>query len=220
MERPKTNWKEYLSLNKGFKGAVKSSFKNYKERYLKNDKDYPREEDFSTKSLVSGKIYTFTYTSEGGPGPSNPYTDKRPVILSLGKVNVDDLTYEGGINFNLVPHEIRLGMLDRVYLSFKDNIERMEKKISEEKNIPKALPINYDLSKKLFSGMGFETAYYVYDRKKMKDVRIFDYDDWISVVALNTKAVVGKPLNQIWEEYISKMNKKINRLEEIKKSLK
>ena len=44
--------------------------------------------------------------------------------------------------------------------------------------------------------------------------------DWISIVALNTKGVIGKSLNQIWEEYIKRMNKKINRMDEIKKSIK
>lgn len=218
MEDPKQWWKQYLKDSRGFKGATKKAFDNYETRYLKDDRNSPRAEDFKTKSLVPGKIYTFTYTGDPGNNP-NEFMDKRPVILSLGRTNIDRLELEGGINFNTMPHDMRLGVLDRIHSSYNRLIEVNEKNIAEGKNNPKPLPINYELSTKLFSGMGIETSFYVYDRKKMKDIKIFDYSDWISIVALNTKGIIGKPLNQIWEEYIRRMNKKINRLEEIKESM-
>ena len=219
MERPKEEWKQYLKENRGFSGAVKKSFENYQEKYFRDSDDFPREEKFSTKVFVPGKIYTFTYTSTSGPSDVNPFVDKRPVILSLGRIKIDNVLLEGGINFNVIPHEIRIAILDRLYIAYK-NIIKVDEKLVETKSNPKALPLDYKMMNKLFEGMGTETAFQVYDRRKMKGVKIFDYSDWISVVALNTKGIVGIPLNQILGEYIERMNKKINRLDEIKKSLK
>ena len=219
MERPKTYWKDYLKENKGFSGAVNSAFKNYETKYLKENSKEEVAEDFATKILVPGKIYTFSYVSPTAPLSGKAFVDKRPVILSLGRVNINNILLEGGINFNLIPHEIRIGILDRMYLAFKNQIQSGEK-IIESKGNPKALPIDYDLAVKLFQGMGVETAFNVYDRRMMKTVKIIDYDDWITVGALNTKGTAGIPLNQIWSEYITKMNNKVNRLEEIKKAMK
>lgn len=214
MKRPKDSWKDYLRENKGFNGAAENSFKIYESKYLK-EKVKPAEK-FSTTTLIPGKIYSFTHSTELIPNKSIKYVDKRPVILSLGRIKIDDFVYEAGINLNIIPPQIKMIILDKIYISYKNQIEINEKGILEGRNNSKGLPLSYDIAKKILDKTGFETAFFVYDRRKMKGIKIFDYVDWVTIISLDTKAIVGLPLNKIFNEYIERMNKRIDRLTEIK----
>jgi hypothetical protein len=209
MESLEKQWKEYLKENKGFSGAAKAAFENYEAKYEKPNPKFPVEEDFKTKVLVPGKIYTFTYLNDKKTSIKHPYIDLRPIFISTGRLKFEGKVLESGINLGYIPPKIRIPVLERLYKAFKTLLEINYKYISEGKQAQKTLPITYSNISSILKGTGFETAFTSYDRSKMQNIAIIDYDDWVSTIALDTKSILGAPTGEVYKEYIKGINKPI-----------
>jgi hypothetical protein len=232
-KKPSELWKQYLHEHKSVANAVRDSYKLYEEKYAKHDKENEPEEKFDTKVLVPGKIYSFLYLTNKRPTPevpesaklslnkqlnanekkptteppkkNRPFIDRRPIFLSMGTVLKDKLVLETGIDLMLVPMQVRPVLLDRVWQYFHTTIEQNEKNLEENRKGRKAPHLNYAVASKIFNKLGWQMAYTGFDRKKMSKITIVDYNDWPAMVPLYTKGIQGKPVKEIYNNYIKRM---------------
>lgn len=207
-KKPSDNWKDYLHDTKNLGKAAEESFNRYLKKYAKNDKAHnPRKEVFEDKFFTPGKIYTFLYATAEQPSKSRPVIDRRPVILSLGQMvnESNGKIYETGIDFMLMPPKVRVFVLDQLYKFYKKDISENQKNINEGRKGKKALLLNYDVAKKIFDKLGWQMAFSVYEKGNVATPAVYDYEDWVTVIPLYTKAITGKQPKELYEEYIKKM---------------
>lgn len=201
MDKPSTTWKEYLDTNHGLDGAAKASYTLWLNKYAKPKAEVEKPEEKIEKFMVPGKIYTFAYISDTNVNKKN-FVDHRPILFSLGATEINKKIYETGINFNTIPPKIRVIMLDRLYKYYKSPINENEENINEGKKGKKALKLNYKICDSLFNKLGWQMSYMIYDKSKMQQTKVIDYSDWVAMIPLHTKAIRGKQINEIYNEYI------------------
>jgi len=205
-KKPSEMWKDYLHENKSFMNAVKDSYEMYLDKYAKMTGPDQPEEKFDTKVLVPGKIYSFLYKTNEKPDPKKrPVIDRRPIFLSMGMVLQDRIVLETGIDLMMIPPKVRPIFLDRVWHFFKSTIKENEENLSDGKKGRKALKLNYAVASKIFDKLGWQMAYTGFDRKKMGNIAIIDYDDWVALVPLYTRGLQGTPVQKIYENYMKRM---------------
>jgi hypothetical protein len=198
-------YKDYLQEAKSFKRAAELSFDTYLEKYAteRGKKAKPK-----TKYFVSGKIYTFQYLSVAVPDKKRPYINSRPVIISMGGIAVGNVVYETGIDLMVVPVPLRTEMLARIMKYF-------EKPIMD--NVKSMLAGRADNRKKILDGTGWQLAYGTFDKTKIKGEKTYDYEDWPSLVALNTKGIRGAGMRTIYDMYIKRISNPPDPLKDIGK---
>ena len=201
-------WKDYLHEMKSLNKAADASFDLYLKKYSKEDTaHHPRKEKISEKFFTPGKIYTFLYVTQDKPNKDRPVIDRRPVILSLGQVvsPTNNKIYEIGIDFMLVPPQVRIFMLDQLFKIYKKDINENQKELNEGRKGKKALKLNYDVAKKLFDKLGWQMAFSAFEKGNLAKTAVYDYEDWVSVISLYTRGLTGKQPKEIYETYIKKM---------------
>lgn len=206
MDKPSIRWKDYLTEHGSLDKAAKASFDNWLHKYAKPKQGHDEPKDlFKEKLLIPGKIYTFFYLSQERVNEKKQFIDHRPVMLSLGHKEVNKKIFETGIDFNAIPFKPRIFILDHLYKHFKSTININEGNINDDKEGKKALKIDYDTCKKIFDKLGWELAFMMFERTKMGQIKVVDYDDWVSIIPLYTKSMRGKQIKDIYAEYIRNM---------------
>lgn len=207
-KKPSDQWKDYLHEKKSLDKAADEAYKIYLSKYAKEDTAHnPRKEKISEKFFTPGKIYSFLYVTQDRPNKNRPIIDRRPVILSLGQMvsSTNNKVYEIGIDLMLVPPKVRVFILDQLYRVFKNNISENQKEINEGRKGKKALKLNYDVAKKIFDNLGWQMAFSTFEKGNVARPAVYDYEDWVSVIALYTRGLTGKQPKEVYSEYIKKM---------------
>lgn len=206
-KKPSLQFKEYLKENRSMNGAIKSSYSLWLDKYVKK-KDSKPQEKFS-KELVPGKMYTFAYMGREKLDKKIMFVDHRPVMMSLGRVFVENKPFETGIDLNVIPFKPRLMILDQIYKFYGKVIKENWENLNENKSGKKAMKINYDMAKKMLKGTGWERAYLMFDPNGMQKVETVDYQDWAPMCAVYTKAIRGMQIKDIWDKYIKNISRPV-----------
>ena len=208
MQKPSEQWKEYLHEKKSLDKAAAESFELYIKKYSKEDTaNNPRKEKITEKFFIPGKIYSFLYTTTDRPNKDRPIINRRPVLLSFGQMvnQSNGKVYEIGIDFILVPPNVRVFILDQFYRFYKKDITENQSEINEGRKGKKALLLNYEAAKKIFDKLGWQMAFSVYEKGNVAASAVYDYEDWVSVVPLFTRGITGKQPKDIYNDYIKRM---------------
>jgi len=182
--------------------ASQKVYKFFLEKYFKPVP--PKAPDLvkQLKGLFPGKIYTFIYDPKYRD--ILEYFDERPIMLSIKN---DPINL--GINFNFIPLEIKILMIDKLWDKFSDIIKYNQTKINK-KQVMQQKPLffeSYDYMKLLDLIWEYtqKTAYrfairrYLYDRITMpKEIA---YSDWGLIPFINSKDIVGLELSEIYRLY-------------------
>ena len=139
-----------------------------------------------------------------------PFYDACPLIFCT---NVDDKSVTG-INFNLIPNNIRAAFLDIITSDYESFYKEMEN------NVQEGMVINQNLGAILTSPNGLSTVIaYVkqksgvdlsscirrYNRANIGKVRMIEYDQWHYIPFLSFKdSVRGTSLAMLQAEFIAK----------------
>ena len=204
----KEQWKSFLHEMKSSSKAADASFELYVNKYAKEDTaKHPRKEKITEKFFTVGKIYSFLYVTQDKPNKDRPVIDRRPVILSLGQLlsPSNNKIYEIGIDFMLVPPQVRIFMLDQLFKIYKKDINENQNELNGGRKGKKALKLNYDIAKKIFDNLGWQMAFSAFEKGNVAKPAVYDYEDWVSVIPLYTKGLTGKQPKEIYEAYIKKM---------------
>lgn len=202
MNNPKKTWEEFQRDAGSFDKAAKIAFDTYLKKYSHRSNTRDNKEQFSDNFFTPGKIYSFLYVTKSTPGPERPFINRRPVIISMGQMESMGKTYEVGIDLMLVPFLVRVPILESLHKYFGKIIDQNESDIDDGRKGAKALPLNYDLAKKLFYKMGWQRAFQTFDKTKLTAVAIYDYSDWVTTIPLYTKGIEGKQIGHIYDAYI------------------
>lgn len=210
MDKPSEAWKNFLHDNKSLDNAAKESYELYLKKYAKDSTEFPRAENFTDRFFISGKIYSFLYTTDEKPNKDRPVIDRRPIVLSFGQIvnEADNNVYETGIDLMLVPPKIRIFILDRVFEIFKKQITENEKDQVDGRKGKRSIGLDYRKAKVILDKSGWQSAYCAFDKRNISKPVVYDYADWATLVPLDTKALQGKQLKEVFDSYVRKMNAK------------
>lgn len=146
-------------------------------------------------TVLPSMIYTFLYDSPNAEKiDETNFKDHLPVILCTSF----DGKYITGLNFNLIPNDVRANILDIIYNAFQnfyDDVvndavlknkavlnEKFAALLVNDKNRSEFMKI---LDTKL--GISVSSAYRVYDIKYIRNLRLIEYDNWKYVPFLSFK---------------------------------
>lgn len=164
-------------------------------------------------TVLPSMIYTFLYDSPDAEKiDDSNFKDHLPVILCTSF----DGKYVTGLNFNLIPNDIRANILDIIYNGFTDFYEdTVNDAVSKNKAVLNekfaSLLINEKsradfikiLNDKL--GISVSNAYRVYDIKYIRNLRLIEYDNWKYVPFLSFKdSVRGAGLATLQRKMVDK----------------
>lgn len=157
-------------------------------------------------SFVPSMFYTFMYTSPTLESVGKlEFKDRVPLILCTSNEN----NYVTGLNFNMIPSNIRAEILDLIVSS---NTDFYENKIYSSTNfiINKTFAnslINPDTRKEIFNifdrvtGIKVSNSFRVYDKSYIQNVRLIEYDTWKYIPFLSFRdAVRGIELSKLQVE--------------------
>lgn len=131
--------------------------------------------------FIPGKIYVFRYETPVTEDKL-PWWDKNPVVLSLGRKDGKDI----GINLNLLPHTVRLNILDRIHEQYEPLIDdTLNRNVINVSDQPGIISLNYNNAKRFLSRMGFTYAIRTYITTLRKNTGIVSYNEWRRVVLLD-----------------------------------
>ena len=164
------------------------------------------------KHMLPSMIYTFKYEtkSKDSIGKAN-FIDYVPVILCV--TNEDK--FITGINFNFLPNDVRAEFLDLIYNAYKefysetlsDAVKKNKAVLNEEFA---SFLIKEDTRQSFFKLMESKlkypitTAYRKYDKTKIKNPRMIEFDMWKYIPSLVfVDAVRGAGLVEIQQEIIA-----------------
>lgn len=146
-------------------------------------------------TVLPSMIYTFLYDSpDAEKMDETNFKDHLPVILCTSF----DGRYVTGLNFNLIPNDIRANILDIIYNAFSNFYEdSLNDAVSKNKavlNEKFAVLLMNDRQRADFMkildaklGMNISNAYRVYDVKYIRNIRLIEYDNWKYVPFLSFK---------------------------------
>ena len=167
-------------------------------------------------TLLPSMIYTFLYNSPDSEHINETnFKDHIPVILCTSF----DGKYVTGINFNLIPNDIRANLLDIIYNAFKNFYTNdVEKAVAKNKATINEKFANLLVNEKTRAdflkilndklGINVSNAYRVYDVKYIKNVRLIEYDNWKYVPFLSFKdSVRGAGLATLQRKMVDRSKK-------------
>lgn len=165
--------------------------------------------DYESKlggKIIPSLIYTFMYDGTMEEiVKGEKFKDAVPIVLCM--FNEDGLM--GGLNFNMIPNDIRAYILDTIYNSWKPFYDKLlfaETKGADDcinkdlasifmtpENRAKFLKMMDDIT-----GVKVSNAYRVYRMDKMQNVRMIEVDMWKHIPFLSFKdAIRGASLSAI-----------------------
>lgn len=215
-------WKNFLREQGSFSKAAAHSYKVWREKYQGiGSREYGKpQEKFAEKVLIPGKIYTCLYAGMQELNTGAQFVDHWPVFFSMGQKVHNDMVYETGIDFNLVPPKVRPFIVEKIHNYFKTVINQNISNITQGRKGRKAIRINFELMQAILAGTGFERAYITLHREKMGKIKVVDYMDWVRVIPLYTQGVRGKGIATIYRDYVKNMGQTKEEKEEFVNKLK
>lgn len=210
---PKLAMDQYLSKY-GLMGARKKVFEYFNNEYFMPIPNQNVETSMSYKGLIPGRMFTYKYE----PDPLNidrmDFYDKRPIMLCIKEgIHKNTGNYlQLGINFNFIPYEIRISMLDKLFVAYKNFILfDVQRRAGNDANtrITPVFTDSYDFYGVLnwiFQSVlksGFKYALRLYNWDRMDNVKLIDYNEWGLLGLLDARDIVGKTPEEIHHEYWS-----------------
>lgn len=214
-------YEAYVKSNNGERESTRAAFKTWTSKYQGGgtfSSDEKPQEDFDTKVLIPGKIYTCFYAGMDELKEWQ-FVDHWPVLFSVGQRVKDNVVYEMGIDLNLVPIKVRRYVIGRLYDFYEDTITYNADRLVEGQDGKKKIVIDFEKAQRILQGTGFERAYVSLIREKMGKIKVVDYTDWPMTAFLYTKGIRGKGIGKIHAEYVKAMGQMGREKEEFVKRL-
>lgn len=155
--------------------------------------------------LFPGTILFFTYNTGSKINEKVKFINRNPLFLYLSSEKIGQDTIIKGIDLTITPPEQRLQILERFVEKFSPQIKENEKKVNNGES-PNPIRVPSDDISKLFSGTGYKFSACAMSVKFMSEVKFIDYDDWHKLPYLKYSLIQGVSINEIYNEYRSKLN--------------
>lgn len=214
--------KDFYKENRTNAKIRRESYKMFFDKYQMNKPDpdgfklTERElyKPSSKNFFIPGKIYTFRYD----PLFKNKldYFDRNPIILCHDNIKAKGTGNElvVGVNLNLLPEKIKAGTLQIFYENFKQDIEQGEYKANRGQThisarLIKSL-VDWLSTVSVFknSNIHYDFSYRQYIKPRIQHASLVEYDDWNYIPFIRPQEIMGKSLNEIYNDYYSFSKKK------------
>lgn len=169
-------------------------------------KDPAVERILGGESFESGKMYRFRYSPISKKRLE--WYDKYPIIISLGQNIYKDSIVETGINLNILPYDVKVFFLDRLYQSFFAHInEEISGSRLGRAKLQKRLEITYDDISYLSNEFGIKFAIRNYLKRKMRAVYVISYENWTRMLLLDKFYFSNTNPRKVYSEYYKYIKK-------------
>jgi hypothetical protein len=151
--------------------------------------------------LEPGKIHIFTYNPKG-KGVLD-YYDKKPVVISLGRVKEDNGNYyDLGLNLNFIPDPYKwyiLNAIRKIYRYFYYG--QMNGRNSGNALLQARIKYKYGVLKQLLKKYGFSFAIRKYIPSRKSRVYVTSYESWINIAFLSIENFEGINYDDMIKKY-------------------
>lgn len=158
-----------------------------------------------TGTMIPGNVYFFTYETNTQLSERVQFINRNPLILYVSSERIGKDTIIKSIDLTLTPPEQRLEILQNFWDKFQPVIESNQKKILKGKSPDEIRLTSKDLPE-LFKGTGYSSSFTGFKFQFMKGIKFIDYSDWSKLPFLKYTFVQGIPVNEIYNNYRSKLN--------------
>lgn len=205
-----------------FKNIVNRDVKDYNTPYnagkayyewyntARDDRKDTSVERVNLEYFTPGKLYHFRYTPIHKE--TLPWYDKYPLILSLGQKHYTNVILETGINLNLLPYDVKIFFLDKVYNDNKSLIleEISHRNLGQAKR-QRSLNITYESLGSIVDSLYLRFAVRTYYKIKMRASYVISYENWTRMILINEyffSKIVPEKVYSEYYQYIKHKNKK------------
>jgi hypothetical protein len=199
MEVPSKMWESFIKESGSAQKAVTNASQTYLEKYTKGSK--AGEVEYRGEPFKAGTIYCFAYVNE-------KRTNNRPLFLSMGGFAQKGTYMETGIDLQLAPSNFRGLILDRFQHAYAPLLDKNVKAATDGKQT-QVLPFTWSDAVRTLGKCGWQTAATAFDRSKIRQVSILDYDDWGTVIGMQTGVMSNIP--KAYSDYIRKAQAKLEK---------
>ena len=156
--------------------------------------------------LVPGNIYFFSYNTDVRPNERIKFIDRNPLILYISSEKIGQDIVVKCIDLTITPPDQRLQIIQIFWDKFKDILESNDKK-SESGESPDPIRLTSKDLPRLFEETGYNFSFTGFKLKFMENIKTIDYSDWHKLPYLKYTLIQGIPINEIYSDYRSKLNK-------------
>jgi len=158
-----------------------------------------------TGTLVPGNIYFFNYNPDSKPNEKIKFIDRNPLVLYISSEKIGQDIIIKSIDLTITPPEQRLQILQNFWDRFKDILESNIKKTSRGE-LPEPIRLTAKDLPRLFEKTGYNFSFAGFRLKFMESIKGIDYEDWHKLPYLKYNLVQGMSINEIYNNYRSKLN--------------
>lgn len=193
--------KEYRASASSLSSLSSETNSYFKEKYGLNSNG--GEEKFIS-DFIPGKIYTGEYLTKTEISSRVKYINRYPTFFFIGSEKLGSGVILKSIDFSVIPPEYRGQIIMRLFNQFFGTISQNENNMpsSQEAIRISSLDLN-----NLLNGTGYQTSVTGFKREYLRGIKIIDYLDWCKIPYLSDFSVQGLPLNTIYNDYRSKLNR-------------
>ena len=199
MEVPSKMWDSFVKDSGSAQKAIRDSSQIYLDKYTRGSK--AGEVEYRGEPFKAGTIYCFVYVNE-------KRVNNRPILLSMGGFAQKGTYMETGIDLQLVPSMFRGMILDRFQHAYEPLLSKNMKQVSDGKQT-QVLPFSWDDAIRTLGKCGWQTAATAFDRSKIRQVSVVDYDDWGAVIGMQTGAMTNIP--KVYTDYVKKAQARLEK---------
>ena len=158
-----------------------------------------------TGSLVPGSVYFFNYNTDAKLSEKIKFIDRNPLVLYISSEKVGQDIIVKCIDLTTTPPEQRLEILQNFWDKFPDIMESNIKRTSKGES-PDPIRLSSKDLPRLLNGTGYNFSFVGFKLKFMENIKPVDYEDWYKLPYLKYSLIQGIPINEIYNDYRSKLN--------------
>ena len=189
---------------RNYKKTVKDALvwydENYKSRTSKAVVKVP-----NNQYLRQGKLYRFAYV----PIKSNvPYYDANPLIIALGTQIYKGSKMDLGLNLNLLPFDIKIRVLDKIFSNYKHVIENSINSNPDDAMKQKGTDISFDDLNHMFPKFNLSFAIRNYSKIGRFNTGVIAYENFLRIPFLESFKIRHKTIGYIHSQYYQSLKKR------------
>ena len=208
----KTSVRNIVKTRHGRKLAAKDISEWYNGAYA-DKKDLSVFALRITDKMQLGKMYRFVYTPLNKENLN--WYDRNPLILFVGRFEFSDSKMDCGINLNLLPFEVRVFLMDKIFTLFKRKIlPQISGRLANNAKKQRPLNIAFEDINRIVKKLFISYAVRFYAPKKRRQTAVISYEHWSKMMLLEIYKFKKTNPNKVYKGYykfVKKRKKQLNK---------
>ena len=155
-------------------------------------------------TLFPGSIYFFNYNTDAKLSEKVKFIDRNPLVLYVSSEKIGQDIIIKCIDLTITPPEQRLQILESFYDKFSSIIDSNEKR-SFKGELPDPIRLTAKDLPQIFKNTGYNFSFMGFKFQFMENIKMVDPEDWHRLPYLKYSLIQGTPINEIYNDYRSKL---------------